>query len=140
MMKNNIFLALCLLLFAFCSNAQERGKVEVVKDPRIDTLIARRLSLKVSNPIAFSSSGYRVQVFSGSNRNEAYAAQAKIQSKYQGTRTYISYTVPDFKVRAGDFRTKLEAEKFKQELQSTFSGLFIIAEKINIPKAETSND
>jgi hypothetical protein len=120
--------------------SQDRGKVEVVKDPLIDTLIARRLSLKVKTPEALSSNGYRVQIFSGSGRNDAFNAQAKLQAKYSGMRTYIIYNEPDFKVRAGDFRTRLEAEKFKQELQSSFTGLFIIAEKINIPKAETGND
>lgn len=122
------------------SIAQDRGKVEVVKDPLIDTLIARRLSLKVKNPEALSSNGYRVQIFDGSGRNDAFNAQAKLQAKYPGIRTYIIYNEPDFKVRAGDFRTKLEAEKFKQEIQPLFTGLFIIAEKINIPKAETGND
>jgi hypothetical protein len=121
--------------------AQERGKVEVVKDPRIDTLIARRLSLKTKNPeAALSANGYRVQIYSGSARNIAYSTQAKFQAKYPGIRTYIIYDEPDFKVRAGDFRTRLEAEKFKQELQGPFTGLFIIAEKINIPKQETGND
>ena len=127
-------------IFSVPSYAQERGKVEVVKDPRIDTLIARRLSLKAKNPQALSSSGYRVQIYSGSIRSAAYGAQARFQGKYPGMRTYIIYNEPDFKVRAGDFRTKLEAEKFKQQLQGAFIGLFIIAEKINIPKTETGND
>jgi UDP-2,3-diacylglucosamine pyrophosphatase LpxH len=30
-------------------------------------------------------------------------------------RTYISYREPNFKVRAGDFRTRLEARKLMQE-------------------------
>jgi len=135
-----IFFALIFTLFAFGSKAQERGKVEVVKDPRIDTLAARRLSLKAKNPQALSSNGYRIQIFYGSVRSDAYNAQAKFQAIYPGIRTYLSYTEPDFKVKVGDFRTRLEAEKFKQELQSTFNGLFIIAEKINIPKSETGND
>jgi len=139
-MRHFIFLALVFSLFAFSSKAQERGKVEVVKDPRIDTLAMRRLSLRAKNPEALSSSGYRVQIFYGSGRSEAYNAQAQFQAKYPGIRTYISYNEPDFKVKAGDFRTKLEAEKFKQELQGSFTNLFIIAEKINIPKPETGND
>jgi hypothetical protein len=139
-MRYCILFALMLTIYAFSSQAQERGKVEVVKDPRIDTLVARRLSLKAKNPQAFSSNGYRIQVFYGSVRGDAYNVQAKFQAIYPGIRTYLSYNEPDFKVKVGDFRTKLEAEKFKQELQSTFKGLFIIAEKINIPKSETGND
>jgi hypothetical protein len=139
-MKKNCFFALMFILLAVATNAQQRGKVEVVKDPRVDTLAARRLSLKTKNPDALSANGYRIQIFSGSVRNEAYSTQAKFQAKYPGIRTYIIYNEPDFKVKAGDFRTKLEADKFRQELQGSFTGLFIIAEKINIPKAETGND
>jgi len=139
-MKKSVLIASCFLLLAFGSFAQERGNVEVVKDPRIDTLIARRQSLKAKNPAALSSNGFRVQIYSGPVRTDAYNAQTKFQAKYPDMRTYISYTEPDFKVKAGDFRTKLEAEKFKQQLQGVFTSLFIISEKINAPKAETGND
>lgn len=121
-------------LFAFNAKAQERGKVEVVKDPRIDTLIARRQSLQAKNPAAASPKGFRVQIYNGNVRSAAYAAQAKFLTKYPGMGSYISYNEPDFKVKVGDFRTKLEAEKFRRELQNMFSGLFIIAEKINPTK------
>jgi hypothetical protein len=43
---NRQILACCLFLFLISpllGHAQTRGKVEVVKDPRIDTLMARRL-------------------------------------------------------------------------------------------------
>jgi len=139
-MKKSALIAFGLLLFAFCSFAQERGKVEVVKDPRIDTLIARRQSLKAKTPAALSSNGFRVQIYSGPVRADAYNAQTKFQAKYPDLRTYISYNEPDFKVKTGDFRTKLEAEKLKQQLQGLFTSLFVIAEKINTPKAETGND
>jgi hypothetical protein len=122
---------------------QVHGKVEVVKDPLVDTLIAKRFEMNKGiggvGP-AFSSYGYRVQVFSGSNRKDAYNAQAKLQDQYPELRTYIIYNEPNFKVRAGDFRTRLEAQKLMQELQPSFSSLFIISEKINPPKTDPDND
>jgi hypothetical protein len=130
-------------------SAQVRGKVEVVKDPRIDTLASRRANLKndhsavtYAHTSTFSArvDGYRVQIFSGSNRKDAYDTQAKFMNTYPGTRTYIIYSEPNFKVRAGDFRTRLEAEKLMQELRRSFTSLFIIEEKINLPKTDTPND
>ncbi|MBS1524230.1 MAG: SPOR domain-containing protein [Bacteroidetes bacterium] len=123
-----------LLVFGF-SSAQTRGKVEVVKDPRIDTLIARRAELNKSVGLD-QVMGYRVQIFTGSNRREAYDAQAKFQQQFPDIRSYIIYNEPNFKVRAGDFRTKLEAEKFQDQLKKWFSGTFIITEKINPPKPD----
>jgi hypothetical protein len=120
---------------------QTRGKVEVVKDPLVDTLIAKRFELNKETGVApaFSSIGYRVQIFSGSNRKDAFSAQARLQDEYPELRTYIIYHEPNFKVRAGDFRTRLEAEKLMQELKPSFSSLFIISEKINPPKTDTNN-
>lgn len=123
---------------------QTRGKVEVIKDPLVDTLIARRFTLSKETvgvmPTSYSTYGYRVQFFSGSNRKDAYNAQARMQSEYPELRTYILYSEPNFKVRAGDFRSRLEAEKLTQELRTKFPSLFIISEKINPPKTVTDND
>ena len=133
----------CVFFMPICSFAQERGTVEVVKDPLIDTLIARRFSLKspaAAKVIPYSSRGYRVQIYSGSNRKAAYDAQAKFQDRYPEQRTYITYNEPYFKIHAGDYRTRLEAEKTMQQLKGSFTSLFIISEKINPPKADTTND
>jgi len=119
--------------------AQTRGKVEVDKDSKVDSLIGNYLvggkNVNMSEPP--SSTGYRVQIFSGSDRKGAYDAQAKFQDKYPAMRTYLTYLDPNFKVRIGDFRSRLEAEKMLQELRLAFTGLFIIQEKINLPKLDT---
>ena len=131
------FLFICIFIPAFCT-AQTRGTVKVFKDPRIDSLIAHRNALKSSSGGAskFSTQGYRVQIFSGASRKDAYNVQARFQSEYPGVRTYISYRAPDFKVHAGDFRTRLEAEKQLQDMKGRYNGLYIMAAKINPPKSE----
>lgn len=128
----------CIFFIPSLSSAQTRGTVEVVKDPLIDTLIARRPTLIKVNPVSEeSSSGYRVQIFFGSNRQAAYAAQAKFRDEYPEHRTYISYNDPNFRVQAGDFHTRLEAQKLMSELTQSFTSLFVIAGKINPTKTET---
>jgi len=126
------------MIGAFPSYAQTHGKLQITKDPRIDTLLIRRMEVSHSGNNSSSSqislNGYRVQFFSSSNRAEAYNAQARFNRKYPDIRTYISYREPYFKVRAGDFRTRLEASKLLQELRPMFTSLFIIQEKINPPK------
>ena len=130
-----------VLFFTYGAKAQNRGKVEVIKDPRIDTFAARRLELNKAGGIDLASvTGYRVQLFTGPNRREAYDVQAKFQEQFPDIRTYIIYSEPNFKVRAGDFRTRLEAEKMEEELKKWFTGMFIISEKINPPKLENTNE
>jgi len=121
--------------------AQTRGTVQVDKDPKVDSLIGNYLvgGGKVGNgePASASSNGYRIQIFSGSDRKEAYSVQSKFQNKFPDTHTYLSYRDPNFKVKVGDFRSRSEAEKMIEEMKPAFGGLFIIPEKINLPKLDT---
>jgi hypothetical protein len=128
------------ILTPFCSGAQTRGRVEVIKDPLIDTLIARRPMLNKTVVGADNTYGYRVQIFFGSNRQAAYNAQAKFKDEYPEIPTYISYVEPNFKVQVGDFRTRLDAQKLQSELTQMFPSMFIIAGKINPANPDASND
>jgi hypothetical protein len=132
----------CAFFMPVISSAQTRGKVEIIKDPLIDTLIARRPTLNKSNNITGeeTASGFRVQIFFGSSRQAAYDAQARFANEYPEVHTYITYTEPNFKVQVGDFRTRLEAQKLQSELNGVFPTLFIIPGKINPPKPDASND
>jgi hypothetical protein len=138
-----------LFLYASPVKAQTPGKVEVIKDPRIDTLILRRMeaarsgrkstgssnnSTAAASGTFISSNGFRVQIFSGSGRANAYAAQSKFIQKFPDIPTYITYEQPNFKVRAGDFRTRIEAAKMMNELKPLFPNMYIVAGKINPPK------
>ena len=113
-------------------SAQERGKVTVTKDPLIDSLIARRLELNRAGVSGNSVtlSGFRVQIFSGLDRALVYSEQVKFKTRYPGIGSYISYTQPNYKLRVGDFRTRLEAEKLMNELKKYYSSLFIFSEMI----------
>jgi hypothetical protein len=135
--KGCVFLG--LLFMPSLLLAQDRGKVQEVKDPKVDSLIEDYLTGKKGTvtETGTSNQGFRVQIFSGADRNMANSAQAKFQEKYPEIRTYISYHDPFFKVHIGDFRTRLEAEKMVQELKYSFTGLFIISEKINPPKLDS---
>jgi len=129
------------MLFTLALKAQTRGTVEVVQDPLIDTLMARRLHpTKAYMPAGgampgsngtISSDGYRIQFFTGPSRADAYAAQNKLKARFPEMHTYISYKEPNFKVHAGDFRTRMDASRAMQQLRPYFPVLFIIAEKIN---------
>ncbi len=126
-----------LVLISTSALAQTRGTVTESKDPRIDTLLAKRVELsKLPNTgqavAPASSNGYRVQIFMGINRNDAYNAQAKFNELYPDIKTYIIYNEPDFKVKVGDFKNRLEATRLMEQLRSQFTSLFVLSEKINL--------
>ncbi len=134
-------LLLAMFFLASAAFAQTRGEVEVIKDPRIDSLVAHRL-LAAKSPSGKTGDnfGYRVQFFISSNRNEIYAKQATFNQMYPDLRTYIIYQEPNYKIKAGDFRTRLEAQKLMRDLRPEFPTLFLVSEKINSPKLDTSDD
>lgn len=129
-----VFIIILVLSAAsvFTAFAQERAKVVVVKDPRIDSLIARRLELNKSITPAKSMmiSGFRVQIFSGLDRKQVYVEQTKFKSRFPKIATYVTYNQANYKLRVGDFRTRMEAEKFMNELKKYYSSIFIFSELI----------
>ncbi len=139
-----ILLVIISVLLSVAAFAQTKGEVIVIKDPLIDSLIAKRLQLNktrptVNNPTGstiVSSMGYRVQIYYGSDRREAFSQQAQFKSSYPKLNTYITYKEPNYYLRVGDYRTKLEAQKFLNELRPDYPTLFIFREKINAPILE----
>ena len=130
----SVFLRLGFLIsFIFVGGAfaQKPGRVEVIKDPQIDSLIARRAALVKAGSNS-GIKGFRVQVFSSTDRKAVYAEQTKFKAMYPGIRSYISYSIPYYKLRVGDYRTRLEAEQLINKLRRRYEGLFIFAEPINL--------
>ncbi|SOD17486.1 SPOR domain-containing protein [Pedobacter xixiisoli] len=138
---------LLIIISVLLSNqvlAQTKGEVIVVQDPLIDSLIAKRLELNKTRPTAtnptgsaiVSSTGYRVQIYYGSDRREVFSQQAQFKSSYPKLNTYITYKEPNYYLRVGDYRTRLEAQKFLNELRPSYPTLFIFREKINAPILE----
>lgn len=134
-----------ILCSGFVSFAQNVGTVTVIKDPLIDSLIAKRIELNkkkptTTNPVStaiFNGMGYRVQVFYGSDRKEAFNEQARFKALYPRLRTYITYKEPNYYLRVGDFRTRLDAQRLQNELRANFPTLFIFREKINAPDLDS---
>ena len=139
-----LFLSLIFSLFVTQVFAQTKGQVTEVKDPLIDSLIAKRIELNTVKPTTtnpatkamVSDMGYRVQVFYGLDRREAFNEQNKFKSLYPNLRSYITYKEPNYYLRVGDFRTRLEAQQLLNELKPNFPTLFIFREKINAPDLE----
>lgn len=135
----NILIAALFLMLSHYVKAQEPGSVTEVKDPLIDSLIKKRIELtkgvsQYGTPLVIK--GYRVQIFFGPNRKEAYDAQAKFKTLYPEYSTYISYTQPNYRVKVGDFRLKMEAEQLMSSIRPIFPTLFIFNEDINPEKVD----
>ena len=77
--------------------------------------------------------GYRVQIHFGAEKAKALDIKSKFILQNHKVDAYLDYQQPYFKIRVGDFRTKLEAYKFMQEISGNFPGAFIVSDDIELP-------
>ena len=79
--------------------------------------------------------GYRVQVFLG-DRAKAEETRRQFMTHHTDTPAYLSYLAPNFRVRVGDLRTRLEAEKLRDALREEYPGLYVVPDEIEPPPLE----
>ncbi len=126
------------LLYSITLKAQT-GEVQVIKDNRIDALVDKQS--KVTPPdIKPQIDGFRVQVFFDSDKSKINAARSQVIAKFPKTDTYITYNAPNFILKVGDFRTRLEAERVKAKLEAEFPTSFIVTEKIYLPRLQKEDE
>jgi hypothetical protein len=129
--KHIIFPTLLLALPLLLSISSKAQSVTINRDAIIDTLIERNIE---ANKMLNGIQGYRVQIFFGSERKAANDAKTKLLQLMPDEEVYLIYQQPYFKVRVGDYRTKLEAEAIYRKLLPEFDKCFIVPDKINLPK------
>ena len=78
--------------------------------------------------------GYRIQVmaFSGNNsRNRAEGERAAFKGNFPGIPVYLTYTEPYFKLRVGNYYTRLDAYKDLKSIQQVYPNAYIVPDKIS---------
>ncbi len=122
--KHKISLTIYLLAFTGISIAQQ-GQVEVNQDKNIDVLLNVKKQLNRSEN---SSERYKIQIYNGS-RSGAYAAQKEFRETFNSWSSRMEYESPNFKIWAGNFRTRLEADRALKRIKRKFPNAFIFKPK-----------
>ena len=142
-----IFVHAFVLFMVVHGKAQEKGGVIVTKDSLITQLQNFRAAMGInpvesktttvpSKPVVRSAAtrvkvrGFRVQIFAGSSRNQAFSEQTRFRGMYKDVDTYITYDEPNYRVKVGDFRSRSEANAFMRELRQYFSNVFVFSESV----------
>lgn len=134
---------LCLIIFTAWITfgfAQNSGSLNVSQDSRIESLINKQRTLyKVDS----SYNGYRVHVFTEIG-NEALAhaqeVKAQFEKAFPDIPIYLTYVEPHFRLRAGDFRNRVEAEKYLRLIKPRFKEAFVTQDKIFKPRIEMNKN
>ncbi len=81
-----------------------------------------------------SMPGYRIQIFFGDNREEANQVKSNFLKVYPNVGAYLEYQQPNFKIRVGDFKTRLLATEFMNQIQGLFPMAFLVKDDVKLPR------
>jgi hypothetical protein len=96
-------------------------KVEIL----LDTLAAANKNIKYAQ-------GYRILVYTGNDRKTAFDLRKTVVNRLPEEREYLTYVQPTFKLKIGDFYTRMEANEVLQQIRYIAPNASIISEQINV--------
>lgn len=159
----NLLFLLFLLVSVACSpragtSTSDSGKVRVVEDLSIyrpkyasseaGTTVARaEPGNHVNNRVAVLmdtvasvnrgikyAQGYRILAYNGSERETVMNLRKSIIRRVPGEQEYLTYQQPNFRLKIGDYFSRMEAQQVLNQLRDLIPNAQIVQEEINIPK------
>lgn len=152
-----ILLIIFAAIFSVKMNAQTitdsaiTGTAVVIKDPRIDILGKKMAdynstlgTVTYTNGLT-SAKGYRLMVVSTSDRNLAMKIRADLYQMFPDQKLYMSYQMPNIKVKFGNFLDRADADKARKQIVAAklvTGNVYLLPETIEVkpPKEEKEKE
>jgi len=129
--KRFIIIAMTAFFYSGIISAQDgiktqhpEGKVTINQDPRIAKLIAYKSELNQSN----TEKRFSIQIYNGTLEG-AENAEKEFQEKFDDISCNISFETPNYKVRVGKFRNRLEADRYLMKVREEYPSAFLLQPK-----------
>lgn len=130
---------LILILFIFISLQSlaqtDTSSIIVHKDPRIDLLIKKQIEINevtTRNARRFVP-GFRILVINTNDRNKAVSAKTRLYQEFPDLSLYLMYQAPFYKLKAGNFKERREADEYLPDIQRLFpSGVYVVRDTIEV--------
>jgi len=111
----------------------ENGNITSINEKGIDALVNNyEAILKAKNGV----DGWRVQLTFKAKQEEIKQLKIDFINLYPEIPAYFSYEEPYYRVRVGNFRTRLEAIKIKQRINKNFPVAYPVPSIINFSQLE----
>lgn len=120
----------------------DSNSIVVKKDPRIDLLVKKQAQIneETTKDARKAGKGYRLLIINTIKRDDAIAAKTKVYANFPELKAYLLYQSPYFKVKAGNFKERKEAEVYQKKMKAYFpNGIFIMNDVIEM-KPEKDED
>jgi hypothetical protein len=106
---------------------EKEGSVKIIQSASIDSLVQQHIEYNFNKT---KLPGYRVQIYFGNQRSKANDIKEDFMKKYPDEEVYLLYQQPNYKVRVGDFMTRLEAYRYYRKIYGDFNTTFIVKDEI----------
>lgn len=117
----------------------DTSSIIVHKDPRIDMLVKKQIEINevtTRNARRFVP-GFRILVINTNDRNKALTAKSKLYQEFPELNVYLMYQAPFYKLKAGNFKDRKEAEDYIPNIQRLFpSGVYVVRDTIEVNPVE----
>jgi len=113
----------------------DSNSVIVHKDPRLDLLVKKQAAINevTSLDSRRTDKGFRLMIISTTSRDEAIAAKTKVYTYFPELKAYLWYQSPYFRVKAGNFKDRKDAESYQRRMNTYFPrGVFIMKDIIEV--------
>lgn len=118
------------IIFPALLYSQEDSAV-VSKKTYVNVFEEIRLTKIIENyKTTFKLSGYRIQIGSESKTQDSKKIRTNFARQFNNIPTYEIYQQPYYKVRVGDFKTRIEAVKFQNKINAVYPNSFIVKDEI----------
>lgn len=104
-----------------------RGHIRKKLSKTFDTIAKKNKKYKYAQ-------GYRIQIYSGSNKSAANEAKVRAYEILPNANVYKDYPKPNYKVRVGDYIDRLEAFQNQEKLLKEFPDALVVPDKINLQR------
>ena len=117
------------------TNAQDSLQIIVAKnftaiqDTALYSLLDKYKAFNKKRDVA---DGYRVQIMYTDIRDDAYKSKGAMYREFPELTSYVEYEQPYYKLRLGDFKTRLDATYYLQQIILLYPGAFIVKDKIKM--------
>ena len=131
-MKNRLLFLVIICLLSISCKAQN-GFLILNQDSRIDTLLLKQRQIHANDS---TIDGFRVQIFMELGNDaliHADSVRELFTKSYPDVPIYLLFGQPYYRLRVGDYRTRLEAENMYQRLKKQYRNSFVTADRIELP-------
>lgn len=119
----------------------DSNTVIVHKDHRLDLLVKTQAQINelTSREGRRTDKGFRLMIISTNSREEAIAAKTKVYTYFPELKAYLWHQSPYYKVKAGNFKERKDAEAYQKRLNTYFpKGVFIMQDVIEVKPSKNN--